>query len=154
MNSVHGTCVAFGRFGVLLRGPSGSGKSNLALRLIDAEGLGIGQRKLKARLVADDQVILQQKGSTILASPPNNLSGKLEIRGLGIVTLDYLEHVEIRLVVDLVTRNSIPRMPDLADTQINLLGATLPRLALDAQLADAPAKLRAAVVYFMRNNII
>ena len=154
MNSVHGTCVAFGRFGVLLRGPSGSGKSNLALSLIDAEGFGIGQRKLRARLVADDQVVLQQKGSTIFASPPGNLSGKLEIRGLGIVTLDYLGHVEIRLVVDLLPHNSIPRMPDLAETQVNLLGATLPRLALGAQMADAPAKLRAAVVHLKRYKVI
>ena len=154
MNSVHGTCVAFGRFGVLFRGPSGSGKSSLALCLIDAEGFGIGQRKLKARLVADDQVVLQQKGSTILASPPNSLSGKLEIRGLGIVILDYLRQVEIRLVVDLVPPNSIARMPDSADTEVDLLGATLPRLALDGQMADAPAKLRAAVVHLKRNKAI
>ena len=152
MNNIHGTCVAFGRFGVLLRGASGSGKSSLALRLIDTEGFGIGQLNLRAKLVADDRVILQIGGAKIFASSPARLAGKLEIRGLGIVTLEHLKTVDLRLVVDLLPHKSIPRLPEMTDTQVELLGAKLPRLTLDAQLADAPAKLRAAVVHLKHNK--
>ena len=152
MNNIHGTCVGFDRFGILLRGASGSGKSSLALRLIDAEGFGSGQRKLRARLVADDQVMLQNKGSALVASPPASLAGKLEIRGLGIVKLDYLKVVELRLVVDLVSYKSIPRLPNPVDAQVELMSVMLPRLALDAHGADAAAKLRAAVVHLTSNT--
>lgn len=152
MSNVHGTCVAFGRFGVLLRGPSGSGKSALALRLIDAEGFGLGQHKLRARLVADDQVVLQTKGTRIMASPPPNLAGSLEIRGIGIVSGNAAKTVELCLVVDLLPHTSIQRMPESVDLSTELLGVALPRLSIDAQTPDAAAKLRAAVVHLKRKK--
>ncbi len=152
MINVHATCVAFGNFGVLIRGPSGSGKSSLALRLIDAEGFGIGQTKLKAKLVADDQVMLELKASKVLASAPAALSGKIEIRGIEIVTLTHLKVVQLRLVVDLVPYDSIPRMPGSDALKAQLFGVSLPRIMLDAQCADVTAKLRAAVVHIKRNN--
>ena len=144
--------MAFGNFGILIRGPSGSGKSSLALRLIDAEGFGVGSNRLKAKLVVDDQVMLERKGLIISAAPPATLAGQLEIRGLGIVTLDYVKAVRLHLVVDLVPTKSIPRMPELADASVKLLGVMLPRLYLDAHTPDAAAKLRAAVVHFKHNN--
>ena len=152
MTNIHATCVAFARFGVLIRGPSGCGKSSLALRLIDAQGYGTGPNKLEAKLVADDQVMVERKGLNVSASTPVTLSGRLEIRGLGIVTLDHLKTVNLRLVVDLVPIKSIPRMPELADARVELLGVMLPRLYLDAQTDDAAAKLRAAVVHLKHNN--
>ena len=152
MTNLHATCVAFGRIGILIRGPSGSGKSSLALRLVDAQGYGIGPNKLKAKLVADDQVMVERKGLNVSASTPAALSGRLEIRGLGIVTLEHLKAVNLRLVVDLVPTYSISRMPELADARVELLGVMLPRLYLDAQTADAAAKLRAAVVHLKHNN--
>ena len=152
MINLHATCVVFGRFGVLLRGPSGSGKSSLALRLIDEQGYGTGPNRLKAKLVADDQVMVDRKGLNVSASRPEALSGRLEIRGLGIVTLDHLRAVNLRLVVDLLPIKDIPRMPELADARVELLGVVLPRLYLDARIADAAAKLRAAVVHLKHHN--
>ena len=152
MINVHATCVAFGSFGVLIRGPSGSGKSSLALRLIDAEGFGVGPNKLTAKLVADDQVMLEQKASGVSATPPAALAGKLEIRGLGIIPLDYLKAAQLRLVVDLLPYSSIPRMPDSVDANVELLSVVLPRLMLDGLSVDAAAKLRTAVVHLKRNN--
>ena len=152
MINVHGTCVAFGRFGVLIRGPSRMGKSSLALQLVDSEGFGTGSTKLRARLVADDQVMLDRKGLKILASSPANLAGKIEIRGLGIVAIADLKATQLRLIVDLVPPQSIPRLPDLSEKQTELLALTLPRLYLDAQGTGAAAKLRAAVVHLKSNK--
>ena len=152
MINVHGTCIAFGRFGVLIRGSSGMGKSSLALQLLDSEGFGTGSTKLKARLVADDQVMLERKGLKISASSPVNLAGKIEIRGLGIVSIANLKAAQLRLIVDLVPPQSIPRLPDLSETHAELLALSLPRLYLDAHGTDAAAKLRAAVVHLKSNE--
>ena len=70
---VHATCVAIGDRAVLLCGPSGSGKSDLALRLIDGG----------AQLVADDQVVLRAEGGRIVARAPEALAGRMEVRGIG-----------------------------------------------------------------------
>src|SRR5690606_10091511 len=80
---LHATCIAFGEFGVLLIGPSGSGKSDLALRLIDEGGFGIGTSRLEAALVSDDQVLLQRQGDEVMASAPATIAALLEVRGLG-----------------------------------------------------------------------
>lgn len=137
---VHGTCVALkaGRrwHGVLLRGPSGSGKSDLALRLID-EG---------ARLVADDQTRLLRKGRALVATVPESLKAMMEVRGIGIVTLgraQVLASVPLRLVVDLVAPQRIERMPEPA--QETLEGIELPLLTLAPFEASAAAKLRLAL---------
>lgn len=137
---VHGTCVALkaGRRwqGVLLRGPSGSGKSDLALRLIDGG----------ARLVADDQTRLLRKGRALVATAPASLKAMMEVRGIGIVTLgraQVLASVPLRLVVDLVAPQRIERMPEPA--QETLEGIELPLLTLAPFEASAAAKLRLAL---------
>ena len=137
---VHGTCVALkaGRrwHGVLLRGPSGSGKSDLALRLIEGG----------ARLVADDQTRLVAKGRTLEATGPEALKAMIEVRGVGIVTLrraQTLAAVPLRLLVDLVAPSRVDRMPDPA--QETLEGIALPLLAMAPFEASAPAKLRLAL---------
>jgi len=79
---VHGTCVLIGPRAVLLRGPSGSGKSDLAFRLIRGEGPS-------AMLVADDQVGLDVEEARLVASPPAALAGLLELRGLGLMPLPF-----------------------------------------------------------------
>ncbi len=138
---VHATCVALPDAnkrwrGVLLRGSSGTGKSDLALRLID-DG---------ARLVADDQTALSKGGSALVATSPAAISGLLEVRGLGIVKLGRskrLTQVPIALLVDLVAPERIERLPEPAREA--LLGVTLPRLSLAPFEASAPAKLRLAL---------
>jgi serine kinase of HPr protein (carbohydrate metabolism regulator) len=145
MTSLHATCVAFGKIGVLIRGPSGSGKSSLALRLIDGEGFGLGRRKLRARLVADDQVVLSATGGKLRAGPPPALAGLIELRGLGLRNVPFLKSVAVRLVVDLAPHERIARLPEPAATRENLLGVSLPRIMVDPALPQAAALVRAAL---------
>ncbi len=133
METVHGTSVAVGGCAVLLRGPSGSGKSDLALRLIDGG----------AALVADDQTVLSRDGHEILASAPPRIAGRMEVRGLGIVRLAAVPGVPLRMVVDIVSAGDVERLPKAAETM--LLGVSVPVLRLAAFEASAPAKIRLAV---------
>ena len=122
---------------MLLRGPSGAGKSDLALRLIDRG----------ARLVADDQceVTIEDgaAGPRLIARAPAEIAGVLEVRGLGIAEVPSLAQAPVALVVDLVARDRVERLPDAAAAEI--LGVDLPRLALDPFEAAAPAKLDLAL---------
>lgn len=133
METVHGTSIALDGGGVLLRGPSGSGKSDLALRLIDGG----------AALVADDQTALSRDGGEILASAPPQIAGRLEIRGLGIIRLSAVSDIPLRIVVDIVAADEVERLPKPAETM--LLGVALPVLRLAAFEASTPAKIRLAV---------
>ncbi len=138
---VHATCVAIdgadGPLGVLLRGPPGAGKSDLALRLIDRG----------ARLVADDQCELRCQdgaaGTRLVARAPANIAGVLEVRGLGIMEVPSLAEAPVALVVDLVDLEEVERLP--ADATEEILGLELPRIALNAFEAAAPAKLHLAL---------
>ena len=85
--TVHASTVATGGRAVLLSGPSGSGKSDLALRLID-RGF---------TLVSDDQTVVMREGDRLIASAPPTIAGKLEVRGLGIVEMETLTDVPIAL---------------------------------------------------------
>jgi len=147
---VHATCVALGSGGrwrgVLLRGPSGSGKSDLALRAIEAGG----------RLVADDQTHLAVEGRgrarRLVATPPPVLAGLIEARGLGIVKLgrtQLLARVPLGLLVDLVPSTKVERLPDPAHETI--LGIALPIVALAAFEASAIAKLHLALAQTTRS---
>ncbi|MEA1677679.1 HPr kinase/phosphatase C-terminal domain-containing protein [Nitrospirillum sp. BR 11163] len=135
MIRVHATCVSVGGAGVLLRGPSGSGKSDLALRLVDAGAL----------LVADDQVDLAADPTRTLltASAPERLAGLVEVRGLGILPVPAVPSALVRLAVDLVGRDAVPRLPEPAT--VTLAGVILPRVALWPFAASAPAALRLAL---------
>lgn len=138
MTSIHATCVALsdvegGWQGVLLRGPSGAGKSDLALRLIDGG----------ARLVADDQTVLERDGDRLMARAPAALAGRIEIRGLGIVALPHLASVPVCLVCDLVKPDEVPRYPDPAT--VPLAGLDIALLRLSPFEASATAKLRLGI---------
>lgn len=132
MQTVHATTVALDGTGVLLRGPAGSGKSDLALRLID-QG---------ARLVADDRTALALEGGRIIARAPETIAGRIEVRGLGIIRLPAVESAALGLVVDLVVPEAVDRLPGSAE--VELLGRMLPLLRLAPFEASAPAKLRLA----------
>ena len=130
---VHATCVAVGENGVLLRGPPGCGKSDLALRLIDTG----------ARLVADDQTELRRSADRLEARPPPEIAGLLEVRGVGVVPTDNLPAALLCAVVDLVASDAIERLP-VAECCI-YLGVSVPLFRLSAFEASAPAKVRLAV---------
>ena len=140
---LHGTCVSVGGEGVLILGEPGSGKSALALRLIDEPGHGISGVFLRSKLVADDQVIVTRDQGRLMASAPATLLGKLEIRGLGIVTLATPPLAPLVLVVKLQSHSAIERLPDPAI--FDILGMTLPLVEIDGKMPSAPARLRAAV---------
>lgn len=127
---VHATCIAIGGRGVLLLGDSGSGKSDLALRLIDGG----------AMLVADDQVVVRADDATLSASAPERLKGKLEVRGVGIITLPFFTEVKLALAVRLVQRAEVERLPE--DQFFSCLGCQVPLLSLHAFDHSTPAKIR------------
>jgi HPr kinase/phosphorylase len=133
MIRVHGTSVALGGDGILLRGPSGSGKSDLALRLIDEGG----------RLVADDQTELSPAGDDVAMSAPATIAGRLEVRGIGILRVPHVAGAPLRLVVDLVPAASVERLPEPA--VCDYLGRRFPLIQLAPFEASAPAKLRLAL---------
>lgn len=116
--TVHATAVAWHGRGVLIRGASGAGKSDLALRLIGAGGL----------LVADDQVVLERGDAAIRALAPAALAGLLELRGVGLRRLPYLLSVPITVVIDLIPQESVERLPELTTTEV--LGVVLPVIRL------------------------
>ena len=137
---VHGTCVELFGLGVLLRGASGSGKSDLALRLID-DG---------ARLIADDQVALTVEAGRVRAAAPPGIAGRIEVRGLGIVEVATTETAPVALVVDLVTPADVPRLPQ--PSVCRLADITLPSIVLAPFEASAAAKVRLAVLAEKRNS--
>lgn len=141
---LHATCVAIGGRGVLLRGPSGSGKSDLALRLIDASGRAHGEETLAARLVSDDQVRVRREGDRLYASAPPALAGLIEVRGLGIVRLDAAPETELALAVRLLPAAEIERLPE--PRRVEILGVALPQVEIDAAAASAPARVRVALL--------
>ena len=117
---------------VLIRGPSGSGKSDLALRLLD-RGFA---------LVSDDQTIVSRDGNRLIASAPPTIAGKLEVRGVGIVEMEHEDEVPIAIVVELTS--DIQRIPDDSREQF-ILGIALPLVSIDALTASAPSKVALAL---------
>jgi HPr kinase/phosphorylase len=130
---LHATCVQLGGVGVVLLGASGVGKSDLALRLIDAGAL----------LVADDQLHVEAAKAGLLGRPAENLAGLLEVRGLGILRLPYCPVSPLGLVVELDCASQAARLPE--PQAYPLLGTELRYLRLDPRQASADAKVRLAL---------
>lgn len=130
---LHATAIAIDGRAVLLRGPSGSGKSDLALRLIDAG----------ARLVADDQSALSRCGDGLRVRAPATIAGLFEVRGLGIVRLDALAEAPVGLIADLTATGRIERLPPRRSETI--LGIAVPLIELAPFEVSAAAKLRLAL---------
>lgn len=123
---IHACCVAMRGVGVLIAGPSGSGKSDLTLRLIDRGAV----------LVSDDYTWLRAENGVLHASPPPTIAGRIEVRGIGIVARPWQDDIAVALVVEAGTPD---RMPEPA-TKI-LAGIALPTYRLALLEASAPAKI-------------
>jgi serine kinase of HPr protein (carbohydrate metabolism regulator) len=139
---VHAGLIALrlaGRWrGALIEGPSGSGKSDLALRALD-QGF---------RLVADDRVILWTSGERLFGRAPGRLLGQIEIRGVEIAAETALPICEVVLVVEPGTPERIPE-----GEARERLGLPLPALVLPYREASAPAKLgRAMAALYLANE--
>ena len=130
--TLHASTVAIDGRAVMISGPSGSGKSDLALRLLD-RGF---------TLVSDDQTIVRKEGSRLIASAPETIRGKLEVRGVGIVEMEHQRDVPIALVVELTS--DIQRLPDEGRERL-ILGAAIPLINVDAMTASAPSKVAVAL---------
>lgn len=168
MVTLHATCVVVSDLAVLLRGPSGGGKSDLALRLIDGGACLIADDQVKLRVVEPSAIHVTPSTSDgvgaaskppangqLLASCPAPLIGLLEVRGVGILPVPYQDEAVVELIVDLVDQRRAPRLtakmperlmperlpaPDFA----TILSVTLPRLWLNPFEPSAAAKLRLA----------
>ena len=136
-NELHATCVSVSGMGVLLLGSSGSGKSDLALRLLDHGGD-------ENALVADDRVIVETSDGRLTGRAPHAIRGRLEVRGVGVVYRPYLDETEIELAVSL-GEEAGERIPDFDQQMFEVSGCRVPCLHLNALEASAPAKVRAMV---------
>lgn len=129
---VHATAIAIEGDAILLRGPPGAGKSDLALRLIEGG----------ARLLADDQTLLRRVDNQVLVRAPAAIAGLIEVRGVGVVRVAALDEAPLALVVDLVPAAQVERIPDNRFEVV--LGLTIPLMALAPFEVSAAAKLRLA----------
>jgi len=129
---IHGTAIAMEGRGTLLRGASGAGKSDLALRLIERG----------AQLIADDQVRLSplEDGSLNATTEPR-LAGQLEVRGVGILTVPYVESSPLIAVFDLVDPVDVPRLPETEWAEL-IPGHKIRSFRLAPFEASAPDKVR------------
>ena len=144
--SIHATCVSVNDIGVLFLGPPGAGKSDLALRMIDEPGRGVGNEIFETTLVADDQVTLTiDADDQVWASVPDALEDLLEIRGAGIIKVPVSGPVVIKLIVILTAQENIARMPEGDADVADFYGVKLPQIMLDPASFSAPARVRAAV---------
>jgi HPr kinase/phosphorylase len=133
--NLHASCVVIDGSGVLLLGESGSGKSDLALRLIDGG----------AQLLADDRVDVQCREGRLAASPPATIEGLLEIRGVGLLRLPFVAQAPLALAVELSKTPLNERLPERKF--FDCLGVQLPLLSLHANDISTPAKIRACLRY-------
>ena len=130
--TLHCSTVALDGRAVMISGPSGSGKSDLALRLLD-RGF---------TLVSDDQTIVRKDKERVLAAAPPTIRGKLEVRGVGIVDIETIDDVPLALVVELTS--DIQRLPDDSRERL-VLDVKLPLISVDAMTASAPSKVALAL---------
>ena len=133
--TLHASCVAKDGRAILISGRSGSGKSDLALRLIDRG----------ADLVSDDYTIVRRVGGKLVASAPENIRNKLEIRGLGILEFQTVTDASVCLMVELSTE--VERMPEMPGS-IARAGVQVPSIRLSSLEASAPVKVEVALAQF------
>ena len=130
--SIHASAVLIGARAALIQGPAGSGKSRLAVALLDAARQGLIPF---ARLVADDRAHVEAAHGRLLVRPAPALAGLIEVRGLGIRRVPYEPLATVDVLVELGSKDA-ERLPARSRAQVVIEGIALPRLAVAAG-ADA-----------------
>ncbi|TAD91636.1 MAG: serine/threonine protein kinase [Alphaproteobacteria bacterium] len=133
--TLPGTSVSILGRAALLRGRSGAGKSDLALRLVDGGAV----------LVGDEAVVAERVGEQVVVSPMPSIRGLMEVRGFGVVALPTVARQPLRLIVDLVTGAEPERLPE--PEWESVLGVAVRRMVLNPMLASAAARVRMALAY-------
>ena len=129
MKRFHSTAVVLDNNGVLIIGESGSGKSDLALRLIDGG----------ATLISDDITICKKRTDEIYLSSPIETKGLLEVREVGIITVPFVDRIRLKMVVKLTEKN-LNRMPKKNITKV--LGVRFPLLVINGKSSSAVVKVK------------
>ena len=129
LKRIHSTSVVIDDNGVLILGDSGSGKSDLALRLIDSG----------ATLISDDISICRKNLNNIYLYCPPEIKGLLEVREIGIITVPFVERIRLRLVVNLKSNNN-ERFPK--DSFFRILGIKIPIINIEGKNSSAVAKIK------------
>lgn len=127
------SAVAIGARALAIEGPPGSGKSSLALALIDRG----------ARLIGDDAVRLTREDARILASPPPNIAGLLEVRGVGLVEFEPTKRCPLALVLTLGAGHG-ERLPETVPHR-TILGVDIPCLAFETGTMAAAIRAELAL---------
>lgn len=135
MERINATTVAIEGHGVLLRGPTGAGKSDLALRLLREGG----------HLVADDYTEVECEGVRLIAHAPATIAGMLEVRGIGILRVTPVSPAVLVACIDLVQTRGVERMPEERSIPVGNTGRHLPLFRLAPFEASAAAKVRLIV---------
>ncbi len=129
---MQASCVAVGGRGILIQGPPGSGKSSLALALLDRG----------AELIGDDGVTLAARSGAVWASPPPHIAGLIEVRNVGLLTRPVAGSAPVALT--LVLDYAAPRLPEAPDL-VDIGGISIPRLALWPDSPVLPLRAEAAL---------
>ena len=138
----HGTAIAVSGRAALIVGPSGAGKSDLALRCLAVAPTAL--IPAAAQLVGDDRVLVSLAAGRLSVAAPEAIRGKLEIRGMGIITVPCAPSAELALVVELVAPEAVERLPDSVPSR-DVMGVSIPVLRLAPFEAAAPVKLLVAL---------
>ena len=137
---MHASFVLWRNKGILFRGKSGSGKSELALKFIENKG---------AVLVADDVVVFKMRQNRLIGEAPQNIKGSLEIRNVGISRYDFVNEAEVGLLVNLVSsKENLERLPK--NKTENILGVEIPAIDLYANDTTILEK----IIVKLRDNLL
>jgi HPr kinase/phosphorylase len=132
--SIHASAVQVGQQAVLIRGPSGAGKSRLAFDLILAGRTG---QIPETALVGDDRIYLERRGNAIFARPAPNLTGLIEIRGLGLRRCAFVAEATVGLIVDLAAEDA-ERLPAPDALRATVNGIEIPRIPVGRDYLALP----------------
>jgi serine kinase of HPr protein (carbohydrate metabolism regulator) len=133
---LNATCISIDDKGVLISGPPGAGKSDLALRLIDTG----------ANLIADDQTELRIENNQLVAEAPKSVKGLFEVRHVGLMRLPSIPSARVVLYVELaLLHEKLERLPEVHT--ITLLDRPVRRFKLPSFAASTPAKIRSILSY-------